>query len=534
MTLPIALLLLACSSDDASDNDGPPSFVIQPEPAAAPLPAPVPAPSSPPPAAMAVVFELGAPNGRTGSDVGSQRVAMVDGAPLWATDHLVVVSGSAYHERAPVAASDGAGGFVAVYEAEVPDGPLRGDLDLLVQRVDVDGHLLWRQGEQSVVLASTEVVERAPVLVPDGAGGAFVIYERHGHDLAGALDSDLAAQHIGGDGVLLWADGSQEGLPIAAGPVLVSNARAVADGAGGLIVVFEIEPTSGAHAGSRQLWAHRIAPDGSPLWGVDGQPLVVARAPGSLSQPALLPDGAGGALVVFREEVIEGDLAGDFDLMVQRVAPDGGLPWSGDPAAYKVVSATTLVEGPPALVSDAAGGAIVAFQATWRDGPRAGEPDLFAQRIGPDGAGLWNQGMPVSVASSDWSEGDPMLVADGAGGAIAVYAQQPPAAHLSKDQDIYAQRIGPDGTLLWNQGQHSSVLSATTHFEQRPAVVADGAGGVVAFFEAVAQSGAHAGDSELVAQRLDAAGLRLWGEDSAPRLVAWSEALERNPSVPSP
>ena len=50
MTLPIALLLLACSSDDASDNDGPPSFVIQPEPAAAPLPAPVPAPSSPPPA----------------------------------------------------------------------------------------------------------------------------------------------------------------------------------------------------------------------------------------------------------------------------------------------------------------------------------------------------------------------------------------------------------------------------------------------------------------------------------------------------
>lgn len=534
MTLPIALLLLACSSD----SDGPPSFVVQPEPAPTPAPAPElpaePAHSSPPATTVAVVFELGAPGGAPASDIGAQRIAIADGSSQWAVDRVVDVADSVYHERHPVAVSDGTGGLIAVFEAEVPDGPLKGDLDLFAQRVDADGKLLWGDGEQSVILAATEVVERAPLLLTDGQGGTFVIFERHGHDESGSLDSDLAAQRLGPDGALLWADGSQEGLPIAPGAGLVSSAVAAADGAGGLIVVFEIEATSGAHAGSSQLWAHRIAANGDPLWGSDGRPMVLAAAGGSISHAALLPDGSGGALVFFREEVVDGELAGDFDLMVQRVAPDGSLPWSGDPRAYKVASATTLIEGPPAVCTDGAGGAIVAFQAQWREGPRSGELDLFAQRIGPEGAGLWNQGMPVSLASSDWSEGDPSLVTDGAGGAIAVYPQQPPASHLSKDQDIYAQRIGPDGVLLWNQGEHSAVLSATTHFEQKISVVSDGAGGLVAFFEAVALQGEHTGDSELVAQRLDAAGQRLWGEGTAPRLVAWSPLMERNPRVVEP
>ncbi len=520
-------LLIACSSDS---DDGPPSFVVQPDPE--PEPTVVePPPPLPPPTAMSVVFGLGAPKGRPAGDVAAQRVDLADGTPQWATDHMVVVAASVYHERRPVAVPDGSGGFVSVYEAEVPEGPLMGDLDLLTQRVDANGALLWGGGEKSALLATTDVVERAPVLVPSGDGGAFVIFERHGHDQDGDLDIDLAAQRLGPDGSLQWADGSQEGLPIAAGEGLTTGAVAIADGTGGLIVVFEIEPTSGERAGSKQLWAHRIAPDGAPLWGQGGVPLVIATATGSLSDAALLPDGAGGALVFFREEVVQGELAGDHDLMVQRVAADGTLPWSQDPDVYKVVSATTLIEGPPAVVSDGAGGAIVAYQVEWREGPRAGGLDLFAQRIGPDGAGLWNDGAPVALASSEWSEDHPRLVSDGAGGAIAVFAQSPPAAHLSKDADIYAQRLGPDGTLLWHDGARSALFSATTHLERNPAVAADGAGGVVAFFEAVARDGEHSGDSELVAQRMDASGKRLWGEETVPRKVAWSAALERNPVV---
>jgi hypothetical protein len=523
------LLLVACS---CNEDSGPAPLVSSPEPP--PAAAPEPTPPTAPPEAISVVFELGEPGGGVASDIGAQQVTVASGAARWSVDHLVVVSGSVYHERHPSAVSDGSGGFIAAFEAEVPEGPLKGDLDLLAQRVDADGGLLWREGHESAVLAATDVVERAPVLVADGHHGAFVIFERHGTDEAGALDSDLAAQRIGPNGALLWAGGSQEGLPIAAGTGLASGAVAAADGTGGLIVVFELEPTSGPHAGSRQLWAHRITPDGEPLWGHDGQPLVVAKAQGSLGQAALLPDGAGGALVIFREEVAQGELAGDHDLMVQRITPEGRLAWSDTPDDYKVVSATTLVEGAPAVVSDEMGGAIVAFRATWAAGPRSGEHDLFAQRIDRDGRGLWNQGAPVPLASSDWSEGDPLLVPDGAGGAIAIFEQAPPAAHLSHDQDLYAQRLGPDGALRWHDGQQSAVLSATTHLERHPSAVSDGAGGVVVFFEAVALAGELTGDSELVAQRLDGDGRRLWGQDNAPELVAFSAALERAPVVVRP
>ena len=527
MTLPLALLLLACSSD----SDGPPSFVIQPEPVPEPSPAPAPAPLAAPPAAMAVVFEQGVTGG-VASDLGAQRIAMGDGASTWSIDHVAVVSDSAYHERSPAAVPDGAGGFIAVYEAEVPEGELKGDLDLLAQRLDADGLRAWGEGTQSIVLASTGVVERAPTLVRDSTGGAYVLFERHGHDEQGNLDSDLAGQHLGHDGKLLWAEGSQMGLPIATGPGLVSGVVAVADGMGGLLVVFELEPVSGPNAGSHELWAHRIAPFGAPQWGNDGLPIAVAK--GSVSDAAVLPDGEGGALVVFREEVVEGQGAGDFDLMVQRVAPDGTLPWSGDPQAYKVVSATTLVEHAPAIVSDGAGGVIVAYQAQWIEGPRAGQLDLFAQRIDASGTGLWNDGAPVPLASSDWTEHNPVLVTDGAGGAIAVFSQAPPSSHLSGDQDIYAQRLGPDGSLLWHDGAKSAVLSATTHLERNPSAASDGAGGVVVFFEAVASKGEFAGDSELVAQRMDAAGKRLWGEGTAPKPVAWGQVLERNPVVVVP
>jgi hypothetical protein len=535
MSPALALLLLACSPDPVEEQgpppEAPPSFVVQQTPPPAPTP-PLASPAAGvPPEAVSVVFGLGAPGGGLISDVGAQRVRLTDGQPLWAADHVVVVSGSAYHERRPAVVPDQAGGFVAVYEAEVPEGPLKGDIDLLAQRVDGSGALRWGGGTQSVVIAATSVVERAPALVPTGDGGAFVVFERHGTDDSGAIDSDLGAQRIGPDGSLRWASGAMEGLSIAAGPGLATAPVAVPDGQGGLIVVFELEPVGGPGAGTTLLCAHRIDPQGVPLWSQDGQPLVIARAQGSVGQPAVLPDGLGGAMVIFREEQRTGELAGDHDLMVQRVLADGSLPWSGQPEDYKIVSATILDEGAPAAVLDQQGGAIVAYQATWREGPRKGQVDLFAQRIDAEGAGLWNDGAPVPLSTSDGDEGPPRLVSDGAGGAIAIYEHAPPAAHLSQDRDLHAQRIGPDGSLRWFGGQRSAILSATTHLERQPSAVPDGAGGVVAFFEAVALSGEHEGDSELVAQRLDPAGERLWGADGTPAKIAWSAALERNPVV---
>ncbi len=520
-------LALSCSSETAT----PPEPAVVPEPAEA---SPAPSPPLPAPGSLDVVFQLAAPAGIADADIGAQRVSVADGAPQWSDDHVLTVSASRYLERRPRAVSDGSGGFVAVFEAEVPEGPLKGDLDLLAQRVTSQGELHWGGGAQSVPVATTSVVETAPRLLPDGAGGAWVVFERHGHDEAGVLDADLAVQRLDAKGQLTLANGAQAGLPLASGAGLTTAAHLGADGEGGLLVAFEREPVQGPTAGLRQIVAQRLDEQGRARWGEDGEPLLVAAARSSLSQPTVVPAGDGAALVVFVEAVAQGAHAGDSDISCQRIEADGSLPWSGTPDAYKPVSATSLAETALAAISDGAGGAIVAFEATWLEGPKKGDVDLFAQRIDAQGRGLWNDGAPVPLASSDWTERSVSLVPDGDGGAIAVFQLVPPASHLSTDMDLAAQRLSPRGELLWHEGQRSAVLSATTHAEQAPSAVADGHGGVVVFFEAHTREGAHKGDVELVAQRLNASGARLWGQDNAPRLVAWSAVLERQPVVVAP
>ncbi len=462
----------------------PPPAPTEPDtPAAASQPAPPPATTKPGPLPapdeINVVFQLAAPAGIADSDIGAQQVAVDDGEPHWSDEHVLTVSASTYLERHPSAVTDGHGGFVAVFEAEVPQGPLKGDVDLLAQRVTSQGALLWGGGSQSVPVATTSVVELAPQLLPDGDGGVWLVFERHGRGPQGEIDSDLAAQHVDGQGQLTWANGSQAGLPISTGQGLSSSANIALDGAGGMLLVFEREPLSGPTAGSTHIAAQRLDQTGRMLWGAESEPLLVAASRGALTEPTVLPQPGGGALVIFVEEIARGEDAGDSDIASQRIEADGSLAWSASPDAYKVVSATSLVERGLAAISDGHGGAIVAFEAMWTDGPKKGDTDLFAQRIDRDSQGLWNEGAPVALASSDWTERSVSLVPDGEGGAIAVFEIVPPTSHLSTDVDLAAQHVAADGSLLWHDGGRSAVLSATTHAERAPTAVADGRGGLL-------------------------------------------------------
>ncbi|MFH1463441.1 MAG: hypothetical protein ABIO70_03560 [Pseudomonadota bacterium] len=491
-------------------------------------------PTPPTPADLTTVFEVAPGPDPATSDIGAQRFRVSDGGLVWSEKTLLPVSTSRYGERRPVAVGDGEGGLIAVFEAEVPDGPLKGDVDIMAQRVGPDGTLRWGGGDRSLVVAATAAVEASPRLLADGRGGAFLVFERLGRDEGGRLDADLSAQHLAADGSATWGAGDPAGLSIAAGPGIVSGAVVAADGAGGLIVAFVEEPVEGERAGITRILGQRLDPGGAPLWGQGSRPLVIASSASPLSAPCLVPDGRGGALVIFQEQGSEADKPGDMDIMVQRVAGDGSLPWSDAPTAYKVVSATTLAETAVVAVPDGQGGAVVAFEGRWIAGERRGDVDLLAQRIDATGVGRWGEGAPVPLAYSDWLERAPALVPDGAGGAIAVFEQHPPASHLSTDVDLGAQRILADGTLAWHEGTASMPVSASSHAEQRPVAVPDGEGGVVVVFDARAREGEHAGDVEIVAQRLGADGTPRWGAGGESVLLAFTEALEQRPVVAWP
>ena len=91
----------------------------------------------------------------------------------------------------------------------------------------------------------------------------------------------------------------------------------VSDGAGGAIFAWIDNRTGTGH-----LCAQRVSASGTPLWTTDG--VLLSTATGGEFSPAILADGAGGAIVAYQ------DVHGSFyDIYAQRVNAVGVPQWTG-------------------------------------------------------------------------------------------------------------------------------------------------------------------------------------------------------------
>ncbi len=149
------------------------------------------------------------------------------------------------------------------------------------------------------------------------------------------------------------------------------------------------------------------------------------------------------------------------------------------------------------LAPDGNGGAFI----VWTDyRPAPGFPNVFIQHVDGWGTPLWaTDGIPLTTSAGN--ESYPRIVADGSGGAIAVW-------HDSRNigttqQDIYAQRVDALGNLLW--GASGLAVCTQPGNQVYVAVAPDGVGGVLATW-------LHdtAGSYTVTAQRVSAGGTVLW------------------------
>ncbi|MGD9497292.1 MAG: hypothetical protein AB7Y46_13415 [Armatimonadota bacterium] len=480
-----------------------------------------------------VVFEAYAPADSEWAgdvDIGA-RVVTDRGETAGEGEVFTPVCSGSYAEQRPVAVSDGAGGAIVVCEAVARQGEYVGDYEIIAQRIGPDGKLLWQEGERSVVLAASNWSERNPVVVPDGAGGAFVIFEAYapaGSQWAG--DVDIRGQHVSADGQVLWGEA---GVQIASGTYLEQAPCAVADGAGGVIVVFQAAAREGEFAGDWEIAAQRVGPDGSLLWGEGESSVAVASSRWRETRPCAVSDGAGGALVFFQAEATEGEFAGDIDILGQRLSAQGELMWEGGQRSAMVL-ASEAHELAPAAVADGAGGAIVICQGASREGQYAGDWEILAQRVSPDGEALWNDGnRPAVLASTTLHEMAPCALPDGAGGALVVFeGHGAPGSQWAGDIDVLAQRVSVDGETLWSAEPGVVLVSASSEYlEGAPALVSDGAGGAIVTFEVVARQGQYAGDYEVAAQRISPQGALMWN-DGAAVIISSTTWSERAPMMP--
>jgi len=311
----------------------------------------------------------------------------------------------------------------------------------------------------------------APVLEPDGAGGAFVAWREAG----GAI----VVRHVAADGAKRWPSSG-----LRAGSSVVAP-RLAADGAGGVLVAWL---DAGGVAGVR---VQRFAVDGTPLW----TDVSVVGSAGAGASFALVADGAGGALLAWEA----GDAATCCTLVVQRLDPSGAAAW-GDTGRL-LASAGAAVAGSLAAAGDAGGGIRVAFATRTEDG---GDGPIVLHRLAADGQA---PGAVVIVARAALS-GALAMSPEPAGGVVIAWAERDGAG-------LRAQRVDAAGRPAWTA---DGVPVADTAIAPADlGLVVDGLGRTTLVWQDVRDGSAGCPDDCVTSmQRLRADGGREWGADGRP------------------
>ena len=256
--------------------------------------------------------------------------------------------------------------------------------------------------------------------------------------------------------------------------------RAVSDGAGGAIICWTDSRGSGTH-----IFAQRVSAAGVPLWTTDG--VQLSTFAGAEVNPAILADGAGGAIVVYQE--VHGSF---YDIYAQRVNASGALQWTatGLPVCQAAQNQQT-----PRLCADGAGGAII----TWADFRGGAALDIFAQRLNGAGSPQWaTDGVAVCQVAN--TQDSPVICADGAGGAIITWHDQ----RITGNDDIYAQRLNGSGALQWFAT--GVQVNGSPNTQAAPQIVPDNAGGAIVTWQDLR----NGTDTDIYAQRLSASGALDW------------------------
>ncbi len=256
-----------------------------------------------------------------------------------------------------------------------------------------------------------------------------------------------------------------------------------------------------------RIYVQRISADGSILWADGGIPL--ASTPGYQYYPQIIGDGGGGAYVVWQDN----RSGAGYDIYLQHVSSAGEMLLQDD--GLPLCKATGH-QYYPKIVPSPGGEVIVA----WQD-KRAGNFDIYAQRVNTLGDLLWTPN-GILVCNTEFDQVDPVVTADGNGGAIIAWSDYRGASGYT---DVYAQRVRWNGGTAWLP--NGVPISQATNNQWNPQIVTDGnAGAYVAW-----QDRRNSFYDLVYAQRVDSGGMRRLEANGAP--LATVEANQYYPRMAS-
>jgi hypothetical protein len=371
------------------------------------------------------------------------------------------------------AVSDGAGGAIVTWidGRNSPTDPY----NIYARRVDGFGNPLWTP--DGVAVCTADSIQFLPVILADGAGGAIIAWlDKRGSTY------DLYAQRLNAAGVPQW---TPNGVLIAGGPGDQYANDVVSDGSGGAIFVWG--DSRGANV---DVYVRRVNSSGVPQWTANG--VALSTAAGDQSDPHLVSDGSGGAIVCWTDYRLG---VNNPDIFVRRVNSSGVPQWTADGVA---LCTATGKQFEARIISDGNSGAIV----SWYD-ERLGvsNSDIFARRVDSTGAPQWtSNGSPVCTFAAA-SQYHPAIASDGAGGAIITWAD------YRSPYGVYAQRMSSAGTAVWTANGVGVCTVTQLVVGSPPQIISDGSGGAILCWNDFRVSSS---ECDLFSQRVNSSGTSLW------------------------
>lgn len=406
-------------------------------------------------------------------DIYAQRID-AKGYPQWLDDGIVVCSADGQQQHTRIIPEGTAGSIIVWSDAR------SGSYVIYVQRIDADGNTVWTT--DGVPLSTGDGWQQYPVPVTDGTGGAIVFWQ------AGiGSKANIYAQRIDETGVTQW---ETFGNAVCTAADLQGGIHAISDGSGGAIAVW-----NDRRSGNDDIYAQRINANGVTRWTADG--VAVCAAAGSQNGGGIVADDTGGAIIVW----LDYRNGTSWEVYAQRIDSLGTVQWTAD-GVY--VPTRPGDAGDLCAAPDGAGGAYLAWIA-------AGALDsLFAGRIDGGGSPLW-----TSPLSSAGTVSVSNLVSDGSSGALIAW---------ETNGDIYSQRIDADGMVRWPPG--GVAVCTANEIQQFPVAAPDGAGGIIASWWDLRNSGGSAFEGDVYAGRVNVDGVIV-----ATMLKTFSVFIENNTVV---
>jgi len=240
-------------------------------------------------------------------------------------------------------------------------------------------------------------------------------------------------------------------------------------------------------------------------WQFNGVPVSTANH--YQADPQIVTDGAGGAIIAWFDY-----RNGDYDIYAQRLNAAGVPQWTADgvPLCTQAGNQITI-----SMVSDDAGGAVV----VWYDARNSIGTglDIYAQRVNCSGTALWTADGQLVCGEAN-NQNDPVVIKNSSNFIVAWFDYR-----LAGVADIYVQSLHPlSGASQWLPD--GVLLCGATGNQLHPRLTSDGSGSTIVTWE-----DRRGGPEDIYARKINSAGGVQWAGDGV--VVCNATAEQYDPQI---